>query len=680
MDWKKLKQNALSSVDTACGIAGRIPDVENENFFNTNFSYDKSVNPFPFLIDLIRRIRGYDYVIKLIARFIAYVLPTVETAVKAALIANLKNLLYCTIDPLLQRNNVLKDGITINVSDIDLLHTLNYCPLQTKTVLGQTNANKGHLFYFGCDGFKYPSQLVDAGDFNAFLWYVMNRSNKRVVWRGTSVGRNLWQSAEMFGISPKESFLYQKDLKERPTGDEPDTKENGIITLIKYAEGETPRNAIGEVCETAVPRINNDLIHVFIGNTTNTVGTDQKFVDAENSYQQSCDELTQLQNNLAKNQRKQQKIQREIEKNKDPKLFMVQKGTLEYLEKEIKKQQESIAKLQNVVYKKAQEYTDLKKSQVEPYENSDYRHIKTNYYYDKTLMRFNYDYIMSIKLFDSKVIAAQLIHNLLNMASSGNFQISYERKVIEEEVKKMLESVLERGDVAVSDCFFAFSNEEVNNFQRKVELQRARLYTANGEDNTTARIDVDNVLQNLDNIASNATQEEIQTIIEGSIMEVKKEIDGGIERKIDDKIQHAESWNFTKQLMENLLTVIVETICSPKVYLVYLINLRMLGQFDNHLNLEKFLQTKGELVAAIIESVANIWADFLLSEFVKLKSDIVKIIKDKLIGEKYEDYKRLLRQCLDCFKTHKEYLDFDIDDVDYADILQEESASDENNC
>jgi hypothetical protein len=269
--------------------------VNNENLFNTDFSYDKSVNPFPFLIDLIRRIRGYDYVVKLIARFIAYVLPTVEVAVKAALIANLKNLLYCTIDPLLRRNNVLRDGITINVSDIDLLHTLSYCPLQAANVLGEQTASRGHLFYFGCDGFQYPSELVDAGDFNAFLWYVLNKTNKRVVWRGTSVGRNLWESAEMFGVQPTESFSYQKPLAERPTDEGRDTKDNGIITLIKYGEGETPRDALGVPYQMA-PRVSYDLIHVYIGNTTNTLPPDQSFIDFENEYQNKCTELTSMVN------------------------------------------------------------------------------------------------------------------------------------------------------------------------------------------------------------------------------------------------------------------------------------------------------------------------------------------------------------------------------------------------
>lgn len=676
-DWQKIKSTALSSVDTAIGIVERIPEVSDENPLNSDFSYEKSANPFPFLIDLIRRFRGYDYVIKLIARFIAYVLPTVEVAVKAALIANLKNLLYCTIDPLLRRNDVLRDGITINLDDIDLTQTLKYCPLNGGS-FGQVN-NHGHLYYFGCDGFEYPSQLVDAGDFNAFLWYVINRTNKRVVWRGTNVGRNIWESAEMFGVKPTESFITQKPLAARPDNNTQDTKDNGIITLIKYSAGETPRDAMGYP-HPIKNNVAGNLIHVYIGNTTNTKLPDKEFDEYENEYQRKCTELTNLQKRLETARREKSKIEKKIEKNKDDSLITVQTATLERWKNTIKTLEEENAKLQGVVYSMAKEYNEMKQLQVEPYGESDYKPIETNYYYDKTLMKFNYDYIMSIKLFDSKVVAAQLIDNLLNMASSGNLSISYERKVIEEEVKKMLENVLERGDVTISDCFFAFSNEEINNLQRKTELLRAGVYSGRGEDNTTANVDIDRVLSNLNNIADNATQEEIQSVIEGTIMEVKKEISGGTETRVEDHMNGSVQWNFVKQLQENLLTVIVETICSPKVYLVYLINLQMLGKFDKNFNLQGFLHSKGELIAKIITEIANIWADFLLTEFKLLKADIVKLIKQKLVGEQYEYYKRLLRQCIDCFKMHEEYLDFDIDDVDYADILQEETNSSENNC
>ena len=107
--------------------------------------------------------------------------------------------------------------------------------------------------------------------------------------------------------------------------------------------------------------------------------------------------------------------------------------------------------------------------------------------------------------------------------------------------------------------------------------------------------------------------------------------------------------------------------------------MKMLGNFDNKFNLEKFLQFKGKLVAAVILRIRDIWADYLTMVFKDLAKDLEQMVWAKLKNEQYEYFKRLLKQCLDCFKLNKKYLDFNLDDVDYADILSEEITNNENN-
>ena len=62
-NWQKIKANALSSVDAAIHIAEKIPEPDDNQ--NIDFSYDNTVNPFPFLLDLLRRFCGYNYMITL---------------------------------------------------------------------------------------------------------------------------------------------------------------------------------------------------------------------------------------------------------------------------------------------------------------------------------------------------------------------------------------------------------------------------------------------------------------------------------------------------------------------------------------------------------------------------------------------------------------------------------------
>ena len=53
-----------------------------------------------------------------------------------------------------------------------------------------------------------------------------------------------------------------------------------------------------------------------------------------------------------------------------------------------------------------------------------------------------------------------------------------------------------------------------------------------------------------------------------------------------------------------------------------------------------------------------------------------------LAQEQINYYKRTLRQCIECFRKNRDNLDFDVANVNYADIIEEEDNSDtqQNNC
>ena len=55
-------------------------------------------------------------------------LPAVEIAVKGVLLANIKNILSCAIDPFIS-DEILRNGIVFNLQQIDITDTLRYSPL-----------------------------------------------------------------------------------------------------------------------------------------------------------------------------------------------------------------------------------------------------------------------------------------------------------------------------------------------------------------------------------------------------------------------------------------------------------------------------------------------------------------------------------------------------------------------
>ena len=62
--------------------------------------------------------------------------------------------------------------------------------------------------------------------------------------------------------------------------------------------------------------------------------------------------------------------------------------------------------------------------------------------------------------------------------------------------------------------------------------------------------------------------------------------------------------------------------------------------------------------------------------------DLVKELTVKLSLEQAEYYARLIKKLIDCFKRFKNNINFDfnIDDVDYADILPSEEEPKNNEC
>lgn len=102
-----------------------------------------------------------------------------EKIVKGALQLNLSSLLDCTINPIIS-NNLLDfygmnadktlisgDGFLLNVSEIDFTGVLSRNPFH------ETDKK----FYFDVDDYN-ASTLYKSKDFNAFLWYIINRSDK----------------------------------------------------------------------------------------------------------------------------------------------------------------------------------------------------------------------------------------------------------------------------------------------------------------------------------------------------------------------------------------------------------------------------------------------------------------------------------------------------------------------
>ena len=166
---KETVDNVLGTINSALTILDKIPKLEEGD---GNLQFGLSLSPFALLAEVLKNCNGMNKFIDIISEFIVLGIPPLEIATKTLIMGSLKNLLTCSLNPMIP-NELLKYGMVFDLKEIDIFNILYTSPLDTK---------QGRNYYFGCEDATIPDDLRYAADFNALLWYMVNRSNSREIW------------------------------------------------------------------------------------------------------------------------------------------------------------------------------------------------------------------------------------------------------------------------------------------------------------------------------------------------------------------------------------------------------------------------------------------------------------------------------------------------------------------
>lgn len=732
---KQIKSKVLATIDAAMSILNRFPDL---NESNTELSFNTSTNPFTLFMDLFKTTTGYNKLISILAKFISYELPILESAVKSILIAKLKDIISCSVNPFFTED-ILKNGIVFNVEEIDIADVLKYSPYDKVGKYFyfdiEPTINEGETDFVMTDDGSFievpkpkkvqnPSDLIKSDDMDALIWFMINKANKRYVWKPKKYRKGdeyrpdypfeensqpsqedirehydiplseLNEAHDSNEITDEE-YNKQKERLDKIIENYRKNynklkKEDGIITFEYYEHSQNLRDAYGEAYKLQTPY--NNCLHVFIGDVrekkTNLIN---QLEEKERYIYDNEKNITLFSNKIENKNFKIQQIRKDkllLEEN-------FSKGDIDEDEykKQLKKLNNKEKTLQNdindLLNRREQIYAAKRRLQFEigtikaglentrdqffPFLNSD---KNRNYYYGKSLIEFNIDYIMSLKLFDEKSLAARLIDSL-TACLTIDLSFSYKRLLIKNEVKKMVNMITESDDLVVSDCFFTFSNDDYDAMSRQAELRKAGLLTINGDETSAVKINAEDILNSLNQINEDSNKETIQTIIEGTITNLSKELTD-TSYLSTDKANFGIQMNFIENLLDSLAYVIVCSVLSPKVYLLLLINLKIIGR-ETNFDLEGFIGQYKQLIADLIRSIRDQLLDYLMREIMIIIGDLVKEITIKLSVEQARYYARLIKRLIDCFRKHGKSLDFNVGNVDYADILPEEQEEPKNN-
>lgn len=532
------------------------------------------------------------------------ILDTIEYAVKTILLLNVKNMFTCSLNPLIP-NEILSypngytngiigangKGIKIPISTIDLFNTLDYCPTDKKS--------GGKSFYFDND--YTTNEIWKSTDFNAFLWYVINKATYiedeklKCVW-----DNRVWKRDELMS-----NEVFKNNFFNLGKGDGSFVKKNTAETNVTTA------------------------------NYPNKPSDRQEKKEAKKDSDQI---------------KKKQYIM------------------VEYNERD------SISNVPNslTIWLNADRYRYFNK---EPF------------YLNKTVFEFNYDFIFSLKLFDSQVIVANVINALLGLAKSATAALlsgkySLQQKVIEGQVGKVVKELMNGEDTVINDCFFSFSNDELNSLLEETEVKRYNNYQFGDTLGTISDEDAATMINDINNIGNASTLNEVQTNIANVFTNVAEAVAAQNDSvEISDKFSFRA--NIILKIIEQCVTQIVLQVLSPKVMLLFAVNSYFMGDVTDgdfsKINVGQFLKGLSNLISSIVKQVFDMiikeLIQFLLNEILPL----IMLMIEKLLLERIRFYIDLFKRLLNLMKMFMNAFNnaFNngrgsgtvIDNVDFADIV-----------
>ena len=132
--------------------------------------------------------------------------------------------------------------------------------------------------------------------------------------------------------------------------------------------------------------------------------------------------------------------------------------------------------------------------------------------------------------------------------------------------------------------------------------------------------------------------------------------------------------------MNNLAYVITAAIVSPKLYLLFEVNLKILG-LQSNFSLTDFIDMHRKMIVDCIRAVRDQIISYIVKELMKIIGDLAERLALAYAIEQAEYYRALIRNLIECFRRNRGLLDFNIDNVDYADIYEEDLGEPRNdNC
>lgn len=242
-------------------------------------------------------------------------------------------------------------------------------------------------------------------------------------------------------------------------------------------------------------------------------------------------------------------------------------------------------------------------------------------YDDKTLTDLNNDYIDSITLFDLENLMTNLFNMIFGTLSAAANQ-SVSQLVSQLKINTIVDK-LSNTDVKdiISDKYFDFSNAEKLLHDQEANLKKIGIKTQDIENKIKTSIPLQTLKNTKDEINA-AGKDAIMTknAVVNSIKDVANQISDFAKNPSDKETLKS---NFIQELINNLIKVIVNSVLSPKVIAIFVINFKIVyGPTADYGDAIDFMKKNKNLINNIIKRITGLIIQQLLKIAMKKISEL----------------------------------------------------------
>ena len=708
---KDSQQEAMANIDTAKALTDKVLSILQLMEFSPTLSLTFATNPIGFLMQMLKHLGvSYEEIRLWLINFLIYALPSLEISVKAILLTNLKHMVSCSVDPRIpdkyrKRHKTPNEsetsqeyGIDIDVESIDFLNKLSISPL----------SDFGNEMYFGLEGVTDVYKFARADDFDAFLWFVIHKGHFP-----NSSDFSAIKDDERITLNPTDATLLDVVEISR-SADNPSsillgntftyTGSSQLISMCIDAQYDAETYKI--VKNTLIP-ISDDWNSVNwyarradqlgknlgFGWGVNQKNGNSKYKGKKRDYakERGICNLQFLDQSNATDTPLNGLVNNKLRFTILPKPFVhvpdIGKGEPPWRFKKMlfnsKGEYDPNGKYTIPANSKERGTTitvgsgdnetiitiDPKSGKVTVGDRNKLIPHLLECYQGLTVFEFNYDYIMSLKLFDAKVIVTTLLDSVINARLGINIKYKeYEEAM--DRIKEIVKNVVNSDDSSVSDCFYSFDNSKYDNLLRRTEEKKAEYRK---------------VIEILNEYNENAELHEQVNVLSRTITQASVTVSNNSNEENKSKVE----MDFVTDLIEQLTASIVYSVLSPKVLLLLEVNQTIMGGKWESFTVKDLIKLMNQIIISIVKEVRDLVIQELLKLILKQLSPIISTISNIILREQLEEYAEaindIIRNCPTVwFSLGNKYSNTVLDTVDYADIDTSENKGGEtpklNNC